>query len=128
MVTEKIKKKVMDEAMKFLASDRGQKLMQNPQLMQAMMKAMELRGKVQTNFEDGVKNIQKALNLATSEDLRKLGDTLDELRRKLDQLRRQTDALATSLERVKDAAASASASKSGGAKTSSKSGTRKTTK
>ena len=35
MVTDKIKKKLMDEAMKFMASDRGQKLMQNPQLMQS---------------------------------------------------------------------------------------------
>jgi hypothetical protein len=105
MVGEKIKKKVMEEAMKFMASERGQKLMQNPQLMQALMKAMELRGKVQSNIDGSLKSIQKALNLASREDLRNLGDTLDELKRKLEALRRQTDDLAASLERAQGAAA-----------------------
>ncbi len=104
MVTDKIKKKVMEEAMKFMASERGQKIMQNPQLMQALMKAMELRGKVQGNIDSSLKGIQKALNLATREDLQSLGETLDDLRRKLEGLRKQTEALATSLEAVQGAA------------------------
>jgi hypothetical protein len=104
MVAEKIKKRVMEEAMKFMASERGQKLMQNPQLMQAFMKAIELRGKVQSNLDGSIKSIQKALHLATADDLRSLGDTLDELKRKLDSLRKQTDDLAGSLEKIQTAA------------------------
>lgn len=100
MVTDKIKKKLMDEAMKFISSDRGQKLMQNPQLMQALMKAMELRGK----FQEGVdlKSIQKALNLVTKEELDGLSNTLGELRGKLDALRRQTEEIASVLLKLKD--------------------------
>ena len=98
MVTDKIKKKLMDEAMKFMASDRGQKLMQNPQLMQGLMKAMELRGKLADGFD--LKALQKALNLVTQEDLDRVGSTLDELKHKLDALRRQTDELQTVLEKL----------------------------
>lgn len=100
MVTDTLKKKLMEEAMKFMASDRGQKLMQNPQLMQALMKAMELRGKFQDGFD--LKGIQKALNLVTHEDLDNLSHTLDELRSKLDMLRKQTDGLAGVLEKLQD--------------------------
>lgn len=103
-VGDRIKKKMMEEAMKFMASERGQKLMQNPQLMQALMKAMELRGKVQANIDGGLKNIQKALHLATRDDLTSLGETLDELKRKLESLKRQTEDLASTLERVQTAA------------------------
>jgi predicted DNA-binding ArsR family transcriptional regulator len=105
MVTEKIKKRVMEGAMKFMASERGQKLMQNPQLMQALSKALELRGKVQSNIDGSLKTIQKALNLATREDLRNLGETLDDLKRKLESLRRQTDELSKSLDKAQGAAA-----------------------
>jgi hypothetical protein len=66
MVTDKIKKRVMEQAMKFMASERGQKLMQNPQLMQAVMKAIELRGKVQSNLDGHIKNLQKARPRRTS--------------------------------------------------------------
>lgn len=104
MVTEKIKKRMMEEAMKFMASERGQKLMQNPQLMQALTKALELRGKVQSNIESSLKSIQKALNLASREDLRQLNETLEDLRRKLESLRKQTDALADNLQRAQGAA------------------------
>lgn len=105
MVTEKIKKRVMEEAMKFMASERGQKLMKNPQLMQALSKALELRGKVQSNIDGSLKTIQKALNLATREDLRNLGETLDDLKRKLESLRRQTEELSKSLDKAQGAAA-----------------------
>lgn len=97
MVTEKIKKRLMDEATKFMASERGQKIMQNPQLMQALMKVIEVRGKVQSNFDETVKGLQKVLNLANREDLRKLGETLDDLRQKLDLLRQQTETLTDAL-------------------------------
>ena len=100
MVTDKIKKKLMDEAMKFMASDRGQKLMQNPQLMQALMKAMELRGKLQDGID--FKSVQKALNLVTKEELDGLSTTLGELRGKLDALRKQTEEIASVLVKLKD--------------------------
>ena len=100
MVTDKIKKKLMDEAMKFMASDRGQKLMQNPQLMQALMKAMELRGKLQDGID--FKSVQKALNLVTKEELDGLSNTLGELRGKLDALRKQTEEIASVLVKLKD--------------------------
>ena len=100
MVADKIKKKLMDEAMKFMASERGQKLMQNPQLMQGLMKAMELRGKIQEGLD--IRALQKALNLVTHEDLEKVGSTLDELRTKLDMLRKQTDELQSVLEKLQN--------------------------
>ena len=97
MVTEKIKKRLVDEATKFMASERGQKIMQNPQIMQALMKVIEVRSKVQSNIDETVKSLQKALNLATREDLRKLDETLDDLRQKLDLLRQQTETLTDTL-------------------------------
>jgi hypothetical protein len=98
MVTDKIKKKVMEGAMKFIASEQGQKLMQNPQLMQALMKAMELRGKLQEGLD--LKSIQKALNLVTKEELDGLSRTLDELRGRLDGLRKQTEEIAAVLQKL----------------------------
>jgi hypothetical protein len=98
MVTDKIKKKVMEGAMKFIASEQGQKLMQNPQLMQALMKAMELRGKLQEGLD--FKSIQKALNLVTKEELDGLSRTLDELRGRLDGLRKQTEEIAAVLQKL----------------------------
>ena len=97
MVADKIKKKLMDEAMKFMASDRGQKLMQNPQLMGGLMKAMELRGKLQEGLD-----LKAAFNLVTQDDLDKVSSTIDELRTKIEMVRRQTDELQSTLEKLQN--------------------------
>jgi uncharacterized protein YoxC len=66
--------------------------------MQALMKAMELRGKLQEGLD--FKSIQKALNLVTKEELDGLSRTLDELRGRLDGLRKQTEEIAAVLQKL----------------------------
>ena len=101
MVTEKLKKKLMDEATKFLASERGQKLLQNQHFLQTLTGVVQLRGRIQRHVDEMFQGVQKALHLATREDLRQLGETLEDLRLKLDRLHEQTEALTEALARAK---------------------------
>lgn len=93
MVAEGISKKLMDHAMKFLASDMGQKLIQNPHLMKAINSIFDARGKMQCGVDDSLKTVQKALNLVTREDLATLRKTLRDLEHKLEGLKHHAQEL-----------------------------------
>ena len=64
---------------KLMQDPRFLKLMQNPKVMQAAMNAMQMRGKLQQQFDQRVQELAKSLNLATQAEVRELKRALSRL-------------------------------------------------
>jgi polyhydroxyalkanoate synthesis regulator phasin len=86
------KKVAMEQAMKLMSSPTVGKMMQNPKVMQAMMTAMSLPGKVQAQLDQQRRNIARALNLVTQEEVEGLKSTIRDLNSQVGSLQREADA------------------------------------
>lgn len=78
-----LKGKAMEAGMKFMQSDKGQKLMANPDVQKAMQWAFQTSFKVQGKVRDTKKTVAKRLSVATEDDLKDLKRTIDRLERKV---------------------------------------------
>ncbi|MBI3073592.1 MAG: hypothetical protein HYY84_15885 [Deltaproteobacteria bacterium] len=100
MPSDRLKKMLFDAATKFMSSERGMKLMQNPKLMQTVAKLFELRGQMKSNVEGSMKKVHAAFGLVSAEDLNGLRRVMKELELRLNDLKSQTDDLEASLVRL----------------------------
>jgi hypothetical protein len=71
------------QSLKLMQDPRVMKLMQDPRVMNAMMKGLEMRGKVQQSFDEQVDKIAQSLNLATKKEVRELKRTLRKMEQEL---------------------------------------------
>ncbi|MBX3252156.1 MAG: hypothetical protein KF901_33590 [Myxococcales bacterium] len=76
-----LKDLITKKGLELLQDPRVSKLMQDERVMKAMMQAIQLRGRVQENFDQRVEELAKTLNLATMKEIRELKRSL----RKMDQ-------------------------------------------
>ncbi|MEY3013133.1 MAG: hypothetical protein RIT45_1868 [Pseudomonadota bacterium] len=81
-----------------LASDTAMKVVSNPKVQGAMLRALNARGELREAVEKRVSTLATALDLVTREDvatlrrtIRNLEDTLEELREELDEARSTAD-------------------------------------
>lgn len=73
---DKIKGRAMQQGMKLLTNPRVMKLMADPRFMNALMKGLELKGRVQSDVETRLRSVAERLNLATKDDVASLEQTL----------------------------------------------------
>lgn len=99
-----------------LASDAAIKVVSNPKVQGAMLKAINARGELREAVERRVSNLATALDLVTRDDvatlrrtIRNLEDTVEELREELDDARTTAEAAGKTAADAKAAAAAASA-------------------
>jgi hypothetical protein len=79
---DKIKATAMQQGMKLLSNPRVMKLMADPRFMNALMKGLQFKGKLQSDFEERVRGVATALNLATKDDVATLEQTLRQVEHK----------------------------------------------
>ena len=75
------------KGMELMQDPRVAKLMQDERGSKGMMQAIQLRGKVQEQFEKGVEDIAGALNLATTKEIKDLKRQMKKMERELEQAR-----------------------------------------
>lgn len=73
---DKLKQSAMEQGMKLMTNSHVMKLMADPRLMNALMKSVEFKGKLQSDVEARLRSVASALNLATKEDVASLEQTL----------------------------------------------------
>lgn len=101
---QKLKERAMREATKLLSTPRAAQLMTNPRLMAAVMTGFELKGRMQSELESGLRALAGTLSLATRSDVE---NTAYALRQDLQQYLHDLEARCDRLElRVADAASS----------------------
>ena len=83
---------LMNRAAKLLQDPRVARLMQDERVLKVAMEAFQLRGKVQAEVDRRVGTVAKALNLATSSELRDLKRTVRKLERELGDARTALEA------------------------------------
>lgn len=76
---DKIKATAMQQGMKLLTNPRVMKLMADPRFMNALLKGMQFKGKMQSDIEAKLRSIACALNLATKEDLASVQQSLQQV-------------------------------------------------
>ncbi|MBW2731322.1 MAG: hypothetical protein JRH20_02955 [Deltaproteobacteria bacterium] len=76
---EKLKKQAMERGVKLLSNPKVMKVMADPRFMNAIMKSMELRGRLKSDFEGWVANMARSLNLATQDDLTTLEQSVQRM-------------------------------------------------
>lgn len=81
---DKLKKEAMQRGMKLLTNPKVMKLMADPRFMNAIMKSMELRGRLQSDFEGWVRSMAQSLNLATKDDIASLEQSVQRMEARVD--------------------------------------------
>lgn len=84
-----VKDLLMSQGMKLMQDPRFAKLMQDERVMKALMGAIQLRGKLQSGFDQRVEQVAKSLNLATQREVNELRRTLRKMERELEAARSQ---------------------------------------
>lgn len=83
MSLSNLKGRAMQEAMKFMQSDKGQKIMANPDVQKAMQWAFQTSFRMQNRITDTKKSLAKKFAVASEDDLKDLKRSLDRLERKV---------------------------------------------
>lgn len=92
MPFKNLKSRAMDEAMKFMQSEKGQKIMSNPDVQKAMAWAFQTSFKVKNNVTTVKKSLAKKLAVATEDDLKDLKRTIDRLERRVKKMNNDSQA------------------------------------
>lgn len=79
-----LKQQLMNQAFKLMQDPRVGKALQNPRVMQGLMGAVQLSSKVQQNLDSSMKRVVQSLNLATSEEVDQLRQTIARLENQID--------------------------------------------
>ena len=74
-----VKKTAMDQLMRLMQNPKVMQVAMNPKVMGTVMKAMSLRGKVQSAAATATQTVARSLNLATREEVRELRRTIRRL-------------------------------------------------
>lgn len=83
MTLSNLKARAMQEAMKFMQSNKGQKVMANPDVQKAMQWAFQTSFKMQNKISGAKKSLAKKLAVANEDDLKELKRSMDRLERKV---------------------------------------------
>jgi hypothetical protein len=83
MSVSKIKARAMEGAMKFMQSDKGQKIMSNPDVQKAMSWGFQTAFKVKNNVQQAKRGLAKSFAVATEDDLKEMKRTLERLERRV---------------------------------------------
>ena len=78
-----LKDLITKKGLELMQDPRVAKLMQDERVMKAMMQAIQLRGRVQENFDQRVEDLAKTLNLATMKEIRELKRNLRKMEQDL---------------------------------------------
>jgi hypothetical protein len=74
-----VKKTAMDQLMKLMQNPKVMQVAMNPKVMGTVMKAMALRGKVQSAASAATQTMAKSLNIATRDEVKELRRTIRRL-------------------------------------------------
>ena len=75
----KLKQQALQNGLKLLSNPNIMKLMADPRVMGALMRTIEFRGKVQSDFEDAMRKLAGRLNLVTRDDLSTIEQSVRDL-------------------------------------------------
>ena len=89
-----IKKTLMKQAMKLMQSDTAMQLMQNPKVMNVVMQAFSLKGKIQGAANEATEKIASTMGFATKEEVQKLRDIIQDLESNLERAQGEDSAAA----------------------------------
>ena len=79
-----IKKTLMKQAMKLMQSDTAMQLMQNPKVMNVVMQAFSIKGKLQGAASEASEKIAATMGFATKEEVQKLRAIIQDLESNLE--------------------------------------------
>jgi hypothetical protein len=79
-----LKKTLMKQAMKLMQSDAAMKLMQNPKVMNTVMQAFTLKGKIEGAVTEASEKIATTMGFATKEEVQKLRAIIQDLENQLE--------------------------------------------
>jgi hypothetical protein len=86
-----LKKTLMKQAMKLMQSDTAMQLMQNPKVMNVVMQAFSLKGKIQGVASEASEKIASTMGFATKEEVQKLRAIIQELESNLERAQNSAD-------------------------------------
>ncbi len=75
--------------LKLLQDRRLARVFQDERVVRAMMRALELRGRIQERLDERIEGVARSLNLATKRELRELKRTLRRVEQDLERERRR---------------------------------------
>lgn len=81
----KLKKEAMQRGMKLLTNPKVMKVMADPRFMNAIMKGMEIKGRLQSDLEGWVRSMAQSLNLATKDDLANIEQSVQRVEARVDE-------------------------------------------
>ncbi|HJK94359.1 MAG TPA: hypothetical protein RMH85_34920 [Polyangiaceae bacterium LLY-WYZ-15_(1-7)] len=86
------------KGLELMQDPRVAKLMQDERVMKTMMQAIQLRGRLQEDFDQRVDQVARSLNLATKKELRELKRSMRKMEQDLERAKREAAAAKKSLE------------------------------
>lgn len=78
--------RITEQGKKLLQDPRIAQAMQDPRVVKATMRAIQLRGEVQERIDARVDEIAQSLNLATKKEVRELKRTIRKMEREMSKL------------------------------------------
>ena len=86
------------KGLELMQDPRVAKLMQDERVMKTMMQAIQLRGRLQEDFDQRVDQVARSLNLAIKKELRELKRSMRKMEQDLERAKREAAAAKKSLE------------------------------
>jgi len=81
-----LKDRITEQSKKLLQDPRIAQAMQDPRVVKATMRAIQLRGEVQEKIDARVDELAQSLNLATKKEVRELKRTIRKMEREMSKL------------------------------------------
>jgi len=81
-----LKDRITEQGKKLLQDPRISQAMQDPRVVKATMRAIQLRGEVQEKIDARVDELAQSLNLATKKEVRELKRTIRKMEREMSKL------------------------------------------
>ena len=88
---DKIKQEAMKRGMKLMTNPKVMKLMADPRFMNAITRGFELKGRLESEIEGGMRCVASSLRLATQDELQTLKSTLRQMESTVRDLRSQLE-------------------------------------
>ena len=89
MVQHDWKEQLRNKAFALLQDPRVAGVLSNPRVTQGIVDAMKMRARLEQNVQQGVRQLAKALNLATESEVQELRRAVSRLERQLEQSRHE---------------------------------------
>lgn len=86
-----LKKSLMKQGLKLMSDPRVAKMLQDPRVMNAVMQAMAVPGKVQSFTAENLEKLAKSMSLATEDEMNDLKRTVRRLEDEIARLERERE-------------------------------------